>query len=226
MPSSAERRWRYTATVQDPEDIGRGPTAPGFRMDAADRLLLERLRRRDQRAFLELVGRHQGAMVHFARSFVRDPAVADEVVQEAWLAFVGGLPRFQERSSLKTWLFSILANKAKTRAVREGRALAFDLDGPEAAAVVEAGREDSAGRWHGASAPGPDRALAGRQALAALAQALETLPPAQRAVVVLRDVEGLDADEVCNILGLSETNQRVLLHRGRHRLRQALQEHR
>lgn len=202
------------------------PPRPGFRLDAADRLLLERLLRRDEQAFLDLVGRHQGAMLHFARAFVHDPAVAEEVVQETWLAFIGSLPRFQGRASLKTWIFSILANRARSRAQREGRSLAFDLEDPAGQSLLEAGRETSAGRWHGADPPSPERSLQGRRAVQALATALDTLPESQRAVVVLRDVEDLDAEEVCNILGLSETNQRVLLHRGRHRLRKALEEHR
>jgi RNA polymerase sigma-70 factor (ECF subfamily) len=186
--------------------------------------LLERLRAGDEAAFSELVRTYQTRLLRLARGFVPNQVVAEEVVQDTWLGVVRGLDRFEGRSSVATWLFTILVNRAKSTGERERRHWSVgDLgEGHEAFEHFDAG-----GAW----APAPetwaeeaeDRRAAER--LAARARAcLDELPPAQREVVLLRDVEGLDAAQVCSVLGISDANQRVLLHRGRTRVRGALGE--
>jgi RNA polymerase sigma-70 factor (ECF subfamily) len=200
-----------------------------------DAELLARLRSGDERAFRTLVERYSATMLHVARLHVRDRQAAEEVVQETWLAVVKGLERFEERSTLKTWLFRILTNRAKTRGAREARSVPFsslaasDASGDDPA--VEPDRFDGPngpdpGHW--AAAPAnwetlPDERLLSQETLRLVAQAIKTLPPAQRAVIRLRDVEGWDSDEVCDLLGLSHGNQRVLLHRARSKVRAALE---
>jgi RNA polymerase sigma-70 factor, ECF subfamily len=198
-----------------------------------ERRLCEGLRRGDEQAFTTLVELYHRPLRRVALGIVRSPAVADEVVQETWLAVIRGIDSFEGRSSLKTWLFRILTNKARTRAGREGRtlplsALVGDDDGP----AVDPSRflDQQHERWpgHWASPPArwdelPVERLLGREALDRIAQAIDRLPEAQRDVVVLRDVEGFSSEEVCARLGLSEANQRVILHRGRSRLRQVLE---
>jgi RNA polymerase sigma-70 factor (ECF subfamily) len=191
--------------------------------------LVERLKAGDRAAFAELVGRHGGPLLRLATTFVKDRSVAEEVVQDAWLAALDGLDGFEARSSLRTWLFSILANKARNRAVREGRSLPFSaLDDGDGEAAVDPARFHADGHWLEATAAwtveDPERLAGGAETRAAIERAIAALPEAQRAVVTLRDVEGLEAEEICNLLGLSLTNQRVLLHRARTRLRQALAE--
>jgi RNA polymerase sigma-70 factor (ECF subfamily) len=192
--------------------------------------LVTALRGGAEDAFAQLVDAHGAAMLRVARLYVRDEAVAQEVVQDAWLAFLRGLDRFQQRSSLRTWLFSILVNLAKTRSVREQRTVPFSSFAPvEGEPSVPAERfggpgDDWPGHW---SRPPqewdvPLQSLLAREARATIAAAIDQLPGMQRAVVSLRDIEGWSADEVCNVLGLSETNQRVVLHRARTRLREAL----
>jgi RNA polymerase sigma-70 factor (ECF subfamily) len=196
--------------------------------------LVAALRRGDEQAYDWLVRQHHTTLVRLALQYVRNRDVAEEVVQETWLHVLTGLPRFGFRSSLKTWISRILVNRARTRAVRERRSLPFadawaaTLGGGEPA--VEADRfvaSDSpanADRW--ASAPRPwapeDRLLA-VETQALVQGAIAALPIAQREVITLRDIEGRSASEVCNVLGLSETNQRVLLHRARSRVRAALE---
>ena len=182
----------------------------------------------DEEAFLALVERHHGAMLRVACAFVKDTATAEEVVQDAWTAVLVGLSRFEQRSSLKTWIFRILANRAQTRGTREARSIPFSALEPEGAAVdAEQFLPDGHWRepphpWEGTS----PEAIAGRtELLGHLAAALDRLPAKQRAVVVLRDVEGLSSEEVCNVLEVQETHQRVLLHRGRTALREALEAH-
>ncbi len=196
-----------------------------------ERAMLQGLRAGDEAAFEELVGAHHGRLLRVARLFLSSPASAEEAVQETWLAVIKGLAGFQGRSSLKTWIYSILANRARTRAVREGRYVPFDAtvgEGDEEPAVPP-GRFGPDGRWVSPPSPSrlqtPEQILLGRETRAVLETALEELPPGPRAVVTLRDVEGLDAVETCNVLGISETNQRVLLHRGRSRLRRRLEEY-
>ena len=203
---------------------------PSARALADDLLLVQQLLDRNEAAFESLVERYHGALIRLAIVFVGDQAVAEEVVQETWIGVLNGLPSFEGRSSLKTWIFSILTNKAKTRGVRERRSIPFSaLADPDAAddAAVDPARFASNGSW--ATAPvrwddrTPERLLLSRESRVHLEAALADLPPNQRAVVTLRDIEELDPAEVCNVLDISETNQRVLLHRGRSRLRAALE---
>jgi RNA polymerase sigma-70 factor (ECF subfamily) len=193
--------------------------------------LLDSLRSGDERAFMALVDRHGAAMLRHARMFVPDRAVAEEVVQEAWLGALSGIERFEGRSSLRTWLFSIIANVARTRGVREARSVPFSAL-PEEGPSVPAERFLGAGdRWQGhwATPPEdwsqPESLLLSAEARQMIGDAIRELPDSQRRVISLRDVEGWSADEVCNVLGLSETNQRVLLHRARSKVRRALDEY-
>jgi RNA polymerase sigma-70 factor, ECF subfamily len=199
---------------------------------ADDAVVVAALRSGDEAAFAELVGAYSNSLLRLAQDFVRTRSVAEEVVQETWLAVLNGIDRFEERASLKTWIFRILVNKAKTRGVREARTVPFSAlagDGDEPAVPEDRfrGPDD---QWpdHWASPPRPldtlpEQRLLSREARAQLVDGLETLPEAQRVVVTLRDVAGWDADEVCDALGLSEGNQRVLLHRGRSKLRAAFE---
>ena len=191
--------------------------------------LVARLRAGDRLAFTELVGRHGGALLRLASAFVRDRSVAEEVVQDAWLAALDGLAAFEARSSLRTWLLSILANKARNRAVREGRSVPWSALGDgEGGPAIDPARFQADGHWLETHArwteEDPERLAEGAETRAAIERAIAALPEGQRAVVTLRDIEGLEAEEICNLLGLTLTNQRVLLHRARTRLRQALAE--
>jgi RNA polymerase sigma-70 factor (ECF subfamily) len=179
-----------------------------------------------------LVEQYHGRLLRLALLFVSDRASAEEVVQDTWLAVLTGLRSFEGRSALKTWIFSILTNRAKTRGQRDKRSVPFSaLTGqhsPEDAAV-SLSRFTQSGSW---SAPPeqwdedtPERLLLRRETRALIEQTIAGLPPGQRAVVTLRDVEGLDSTEACNVLEISETNQRVLLHRARARIRTALEQH-
>jgi RNA polymerase sigma-70 factor (ECF subfamily) len=195
---------------------------------------LEALRAGDEAAFLVFVRRHHAAMVRVAQIYVGNRAIAEEVAQEAWVGALKGLERFEGRSSLKTWLFRIVTNLAKTRAVREGRTIPFSAlrspeNVPEPALEPERFRPPDDPRWpgHWASKPQewPEEQLLAGETLRIVDVAIEGLPAAQRAVITLRDVEGWSAEEVCNALELSETNQRVLLHRARSKVRKALEGH-
>jgi RNA polymerase sigma-70 factor, ECF subfamily len=197
---------------------------------AIDDLTVSRLRAGDEEAFRDLLARHHDHLLRFARAFVKNPATAEEVVQETWLAVLEGLDSFEGRSSLKSWIYAILANRARTRAVRDGRTLLFsemtsEIDDDEPA--VDPSRFNAAGYWDQPPRPWddltPERLATSAQIRVRLAAALEELPETQRAVVALRDIEGCSSDETCNVLGISETNQRVLLHRGRSRLRRLLE---
>jgi RNA polymerase sigma-70 factor, ECF subfamily len=188
---------------------------------ATDEQLLVGLRTGDEQAFVTLVTRYQGSMRRLARTCVRTSAVADEVVQDTWLAVVRGVDNFEERSSFKTWLMRILMNRARTTGIREARSEAIGE-----ASAVDHSRFDHSGQW--TSPPQQwtedidDRVRAGEMA-AQIQTAMEDLPPQQRVVVTLHDMDGLTSKEVCTVLSISESNQRVLLHRGRSRLRQALE---
>lgn len=201
------------------------------RASPQDLLLVERLLKGDEEAFRGLVDAYHGSLLRLARIFLPSNAVAEEVVQETWMAVLEGLGSFEGRSSLKSWIFRILTNRAKTRAVREGRSLPFStLTNPgENEPAVDPSRFEANGAWAEPprewEANTPEKLLMQHEALRRLQQAIMELPPNQRAVVTLRDVEGLDAAEVCNILEISETNQRVLLHRARSKLRRALEEY-
>ena len=199
---------------------------------AEDAVVVAALRRGEEAAFTDLVNAYSSSLLRLAQDFVRTRAVAEEVVQETWLAVLNGIDRFEGRSSLKTWVYRILVNKAKTRGLREARTVPFSAlaaDEHERAVPEErfCGSDD---QWpgHWSSPPRaldtiPDERLLAREARGRIAEALETLPDSQRIVVTLRDVAGWDPDEVCEALGLSEGNQRVLLHRGRAKLRAAFE---
>ncbi len=188
----------------------------------SDPALLARLRDGDESAFLALVTRYNGSLLRVARTFVPSEAVAEEVVQDTWIGVVRGVDRFEGRSSFRTWLFRILVNRARTAGVRERRHDSFDPTGP----AVAPDRFAQSGAW--ADPPTPWESEVDDRLVAAtwgptLRSALDDLPGRQRDVVVLRDVEGLTSADVCDVLGISEGNQRVLLHRGRSRLRTALE---
>ena len=201
-------------------------------MSVAEAELLDALRAGDEEAFAGLVREHHASLVRVARMFVSTQALAEEVAQETWLGVLNGLDRFEGRSSLKTWIFRILTNIAKTRAVREGRTLPFSAlqdpaRVPEAAVDADRFLDSEHPRWpgHWALKPEawPEEALVTAETRERLTEAIEALPATQRAVISLRDIEGWSSEEVRNALGLSETNQRVLLHRARSKVRAALE---
>jgi RNA polymerase sigma-70 factor, ECF subfamily len=209
-------------------------------VEAATRLddvqLVRSLRDGDEAAFALLTREYHHSLLRVARIYVSSRAVAEEVVQETWLGVLQGLDRFEGRSSLRTWVFRILTNIAKTRAQREGRTLPFSALArpdavPEPAVESERFRAQDDPSWpgHWSSPPqawnAPEERLLGGEVRAVVEQAIEELAPAQRAVISLRDVEGWPSDEVCNALDISETNQRVLLHRARSKVRRALEDY-
>lgn len=207
-----------------------GPEAPGSRLPAPGAAtvvasaavddevgLVERLRAGDESAFAELVRRYQPRLLRLAEATVGSRAVAEEACQDTWLAVVRGAHQFEGRSSFKTWLFRVLINRARSTAGREQRA-----GRPDAEAVE---RFDANGAWAEPPVPWSDRVdeqLVARQLATRVHELLPTLPEQQRQVVILRDVEGLDPGDVATLLGISDGNQRVLLHRGRARLREQL----
>ena len=184
---------------------------------------------------MDLVERYQPPMLRIARMYVSTRAVAEEVVQEAWVGVLKGLDAFEGRSSLRTWIFRILVNTAKTRGQREARSLPFSsVWGPgrdgEPAVEVERFLAADHPQWpnHWAAPPAtwetvPEERLLSQETLERVGAAIEVLPPNQREVIRLRDVEGWSSVEVCNALEISETNQRVLLHRARAKVRRALE---
>ena len=201
----------------------------------SDAELVARLRNRDEAAFVALVERHHQALVRLAMSFVSTRAAAEDVVQETWLGVLNGIDRFEARSSLKTWLFRILVNRAKTRGVRDARCVPFsslvtEAEEDEGPSVEPERFQGDDHRWagHWCAPPrawgGEERMLA-RETRELIRAAIDALPPAQRTVISLRDVEGLGSDEVCALLELSEGNQRVLLHRARTKVRRALEDY-
>jgi RNA polymerase sigma-70 factor (ECF subfamily) len=200
---------------------------------AGDAELVAALRAGDEQVFRELYERHYPMMKRVARSYVASDAVAEEIVQDTWLAVVTGIDRFQGRSALGTWIFSILNNQAKTHGARERRAVPFcaivpqDVDAP-AVDPDHFQKDDEAWPGHWATPPRPwqkpERRLLSLETREYLKAALARLPERQRLIVALRDIEGLSAEEVCDLLDLSQENQRVLLHRGRSRLRAVLDE--
>jgi RNA polymerase sigma-70 factor, ECF subfamily len=185
--------------------------------------LLVRLRSGDERAFVGLVERYHDPMLRLAVSFVPSRAVAEEVVQDTWLAVLRGLDTFEGRSTIRTWLFRILVNQARKTGTREHRSV--PVADPEPA--VDPARFDASGSW----ADPPEHwieAAEGREEAGKLADRvrawMDELPARQREVVILRDVEEMSSEEVCAVLAISEGNQRVLLHRGRSRLRQLVED--
>jgi RNA polymerase sigma-70 factor (ECF subfamily) len=191
--------------------------------------LLERLRAGDRDAFASLVSRHGGSLLRFALALVKDRAAAEEIVQDTWVAALDALDGFEGRAALRTWLFRILSNKARTRFAREGRSVPFSALADPAGGdpAVDPDQFDPGGRWKDPPAPwsedDPERLAQGAETRAAIQAAIADLPEAQRAVITLRDVEGLDAEEICNLLDLTVSNQRVLLHRARSKVRRALE---
>ena len=205
-----------TLPHEHPSPSGRG----------ADRRLVERLRSGDEAAFSELIDMYHASMLRLARSFVSDRAVAEEVVQEAWLGVIRGIARFEGRSSLKTWIFRILTNTAKKRGARERRTVPFSAliaPGDDDDGVVDADRFLPAGHlWAGHWAagpsswgPAPEERLLASETRQVIEAAIESLPDSQRQVITMRDVEDWSAEEVCEALEITEVNQRVLLHRAR-----------
>jgi RNA polymerase sigma-70 factor (ECF subfamily) len=204
------------------------------RTAAAEAELVARLRAGDERAFEALVERHYPTMLAVARHYVSSRAVAEEVVQEAWLGVLKGIDRFEGRSSLRTWILRILVNSAKTRGAREARSVPFTAleagaDQPAVEPERFRGPDDPfPGHWR--SYPGdwqrlPEEALSDRETLAVIIAAIEQLPDAQRLVIAMRDIQGCSSEEVCAVLEVSEGNQRVLLHRARSKVRSALERH-
>jgi RNA polymerase sigma-70 factor (ECF subfamily) len=198
--------------------------------------LLARLRTGDELAFRDLVRRHDRAMRRIARSFVQTPSVADEVVQETWLAVVRGLPDFEGRSSLKTWIFRILVNRAQSRGARERRITPFSSladCGDDHGGTVDPSRFAPPGttfEGYWAVSPSrffelPEERLLARETTELVMRAISGLPARQQQVIQLRDIEGWEADEVCASLAISAANQRVLLHRARAAVRAALETH-
>jgi RNA polymerase sigma-70 factor (ECF subfamily) len=190
-----------------------------------DRALVELLRAGDETAFVMLVERYQPAMLRIARMYVSTRAVAEDVVQDAWLGVVKGIDGFEGRSSLRTWIFRILVNQARTRAVRDARSIPFSALEDDDQPAVEPAAFGGDGRWR--SAPprldsDPETGLLGAELRERLLRAVDDLPPAQRAVITLRDLVGVPAPEVSELLEISDGNQRVLLHRARARVRAAL----
>jgi len=196
----------------------RGPA--GADPDAA---LVARVRAGEEQAFMELVARHQSTMLRLARSYVPSSAIAEEVTQDTWLAVLRGLGGFEGRSTFRTWLMQILVNRARSTGVRERRSVAVGDAGP----VVDASRFDAAGAW---MAPpehwveDSDERVSAQTLAGVIERTLSVLPENQRDAVLLRDVDGLSGSEVCEVLQVTEANQRVLLHRARSRLRQAVED--
>jgi len=195
--------------------------------------LVEGLRAGDEAAFVALMREYGAGMLRVAMMYVSSRAVAEEVVQEAWLGVLKGIGRFEGRSSLKTWLFRIVANTAKTRGIREARSVPFSALGDDAGdePTVDPDRFLGSGErfpGHWAAPPqawAPEGRLLSQEVLDVIEREIDRLPPAQRAVITMRDVQGLTSEEVCNALDLTETNQRVLLHRARAKVRSALEEY-
>lgn len=196
--------------------------------------LLSLLRQRDETAFTQLVEQYHSSLIRLATIYVQDTTAAEEVTQETWLAVLHGLDRFEGRSSIKTWIFTILTNKAKTRGGREKRTVSYTDLGETPTVSPDRFNDPSAenwpNHWRRGSAPVswddiPEDLLLSRETLNIIREAIDQLPENQRLVVTLHDMDELSAQEICNILGISETNQRVLLHRGRARIRQILEDH-
>jgi RNA polymerase sigma-70 factor, ECF subfamily len=199
-----------------------------------DHELVQRLRDGDESAFVELIDRYGGTMLRVAQMYVRDRATAEEVVQETWEGVLKGIDRFEERSSLKTWLFRILTNRAKTRGERDGRMVPFsslaganpDADEPSVDPDRFLGPDSPhPGAWAAPPVPWPEDKLLESETLGVIEMAIERLPEAQRQVILLRDVDGWTPMEVSDVLGITDGNQRVLLHRARSKVRAAVEEY-
>ena len=208
-------------------------------LSSSETALLAALRGGDEKAFSTLVDAYGAAMHRVALTFVRSSAVADDVVQEAWLGALRGLDKFEGRAALKTWLLRIVANIARTHAVREARTVPFSSleltneAGSKQKPALTSDRfqgpdEQHPGRWVSFPTPwstDPESAVLSAETRNLIAKTIAGLPDGQRIVITLRDVEGWESAEVCSVLELSETNQRVLLHRARSKVRAVLEQH-
>lgn len=202
-----------------------------------DSALIAGLKRRDEAAFVSLVERYQGPLFRLALAYCKGADIAEEIVQETWLGVLRGIDRFEERASFKTWLFQILVNQARTRAKREGRAVSFsslsgEAEGPGEPAVPPERFRGPDDKWPYNWAVPPqawgessDARLLADETLELVKRAIAQLSSAQQQVITLRDIEGWSAEDVCNVLAISETNQRVLLHRARSHVRATLESH-
>jgi RNA polymerase sigma-70 factor (ECF subfamily) len=194
-----------------------------------DAEVVRALRDGDERTFAEVVRMYNASLLRVAQLYAPSRSVAEEAVADTWLAVLNGIDRFEGRSSLKTWIFRILVNTAKTRAQREGRSIPFSAlapeDGEPYEPSVERERFTRAGFWASPPHEWPEERLLSAEARAVVEDAIASLPDTQRTVITLRDVEGWDSDEVRNVLELSETNQRVLLHRARAKVRRAIEQY-
>lgn len=217
----------------DPDDVteAKGVEAVRARASTADEAVADALRRGDEEVFTHLVHQYHGILRRIARLYVSSSSMVDDVVQDTWLAVIRGVWAFEGRSTLKTWILRILINRAKTRALRERRTVSLE----EAEAAALASRDDgsipeeSEGEGLPENDPGadltartassPEAGLLSQEVRARLRGVIDALPPRQRIVITMRDLEGCSSEEVCNVLGLSETNQRVLLHRARSSVR-------
>ena len=227
-----------TVTASVTESIERWTVSPqtlsGSAATSEEHQLIARLRQGDEGAFDELVNKHHSALIRMAMGHVADREVAEEVVQDTWMAVIESLDRFEGRSSLRTWIFGIMIHKAKDRGVREKRHTtfsdyeSFDDENDES---IDPSRFHQSGEWtgHWAFPPQPwdeqtpEKLLASQQAVNAMNRAIEALPTTLKDVLILRDVEGSDAKEVCEILKITDTNLYVRLHRARERVRQAVE---
>jgi len=189
--------------------------------------LIPRLLAHDETSYAQVVEAYHGLMVHLARAIVGE-AIADEVAQEAWVAVLRALPKFERRSSLKTWILRIVSNTAKSRLRHESRTVSLD-ESLEESPIIDPARFKSNAHW--ASPPAmwhadtPDALLASTELRSCISDALAALPPLQRAAITLRDMQGLSMEVICKVLEVSESNGRVLLHRARSRIQIAIEEH-
>ncbi len=224
------------STREANHEAAAGAFADSTGISTEEQALILGLRNGDEEAFVLLLNRYSSSLLRVAMLYVPSRAVAEEVVQETWIGVLQGIGRFEGRSSLKTWIFSILTHRAKTRGQQEGRQIPFSSfwtpeDGPgETALDPERFLPADHSRWpeHWALPPqswgeSPEKRLLSQETQAHLREAIAALPPAQREVITLRDIEQWTSQEVCNALGISETNQRVLLHRARSRVRRSLE---
>ena len=197
--------------------------------------LLAALRGGDEMVFAQLVDRYTPSMLRVARGYVPSREIAEEVVQEAWIALLKGISKFEGRSALRTWLFTVLINIAKSRGIRERRSAdaeiaAFTGGTVDASRFRRSDAAEWSGHWIDEAAPAPfpdtpERSVLSGELIAVARRELDKLPERQRTVVTLRDMLGFDSGEVCDLLGISVSNQRVLLHRGRAAVRQGLEEY-
>ncbi|HNP30212.1 MAG TPA: sigma-70 family RNA polymerase sigma factor [Nitrospirales bacterium] len=231
---SGDRSQHSNIAVLDGGQLDTSETLTDAKAGRAEAILVEGIKRGEEHAFSELVERFHSPLLRVAMTFVHCEAVAEEVVQDTWMAVLEGIHRFEGRSSLKTWIFRILINRAKTQGVRESRYMEFPVkwNGTEQKEVDSFDDSFALGAegWPASclnmissqtDLPA-DQQIMNKELVQRIAGAIHMLPAMQRKVILLRDVEGFESEEVCRLLGLSDTNQRVLLHRARTKVRQAL----